>query len=249
MVRMAQIELEDGNVVDAVTPGDLTLHPGEWCVLDGGRNQEFGRVLRTIEEAPDPPAGQQPPLVMRLANTADHRRAKEHATEGCKAMAVIARLMQTSGLPIRLLRHRFSFDRAVLHVTYTAEEKVDARELARTIGQELQIYVAMRQIGARDAARMEGGLSVCGRTLCCKSWRKGFESVSVKMAKAQGLPVNPTAINGMCGRLKCCLCYEYDAYRHCAAGLQRDGGSVCCHEGDGVVNERTGPADGHEQEK
>ena len=223
MVRMAQIELEDGNVVAAVTPGDIALHLGDWCVLDGGRNQEFGRVLRIVEEAPDLPFGQRPPLVMRLANVPDQRRAEENVAEGCKAMSVVERLVQASALPMRLLRHRFSFDRAVLHVTYVAEEKVDARDVARTIGQELQVYVAMWQIGLRDAARMEGGLAVCGRCLCCASWRNGFEAVSVRMAKDQGLPVNPLAISGMCGRLKCCLCYEHVGNRRCAPGLPQEG--------------------------
>ena len=236
MVRMAQIELEDGNVVAAVTPGDLALHPGNWCVLDGGRNPEFGRVLRIVEAAPDPPVGQRPPLVMRLANVPDHRCAEENAAEGRKAMLAVARLVQASGLPMRLLRHRFSFDRAVLHVTYVAEEKVDAREVAREIGQELQVYVSLWQIGVRDAARLEGGLAVCGRCLCCASWRNGFEPVSVRMAKDQGLPVNPMALGGMCGRLKCCLCYEHDAYRCCAPDLPRDGARVRCPEGDDVAN-------------
>ncbi len=211
MVRAAQIELEDGNVVAAVAPGGMALRAGDWCVLDGGRNQEFGRALRVDESAPDFPVGQRPAIVMRPANGSDRRRAEENVAEGCKAMAVVARLVQASGLPMRLLRHRFSFDRVVLHVTYVAEEKLDAREVARMIGQELKVYVAMWQIGVRDAARLEGGLAVCGRCLCCASWRNGYEAVSVRMAKDQGLPVNPLAISGMCGRLKCCLGHERGA--------------------------------------
>ena len=103
MVRMAKIELEDGNVVAAVTPGDLALLAGDWCVLDGGRNPEFGRVLRIDEVEPELPVGQRPPLVLRRANVTDQRRAEENVAEGSKAMAVVTRLVQASGLPMRTL--------------------------------------------------------------------------------------------------------------------------------------------------
>jgi len=230
MVRMAQIELADGTLIDALAPAGLALEPGNNCVLDGGRNPEYGRVLRVEDHLPDSTVGQRTARVIRMANAPDQRRAADNLAVGRKAMEVVVKLVQASGLPIRLLRHRFSLDGAVLHVSYAAEEKVDARELARAIGQELQVYVSMWQLGVRDAARLAGGLAVCGRPLCCASWRNGFDSVSVKMAKEQGLPVNPMAISGMCGRLKCCLCYELATYRQCAGAARREGARTVCQE-------------------
>lgn len=138
-------------------------------------------------------------------------------------------------MAIRLIKVRFSFDRSVLRVVFGAEERVDCRELIRQLGEELRTRVEVRQVGVRDEAGMKGGMAPCGRLLCCASWLHNFESINVKMAKAQQLSLSPGTISGMCGRLRCCLRFEHDCYRELARKLPREGTSIRCRDGDGIV--------------
>jgi cell fate regulator YaaT (PSP1 superfamily) len=141
-------------------------------------------------------------------------------------------------LDVHLVSVRYNFDRSLLTVCFTADERVDFRDMVKALGTELGTRVEMRQIGVRDAAGLTGGVGPCGRLLCCCSWVKRFEGVNVKMAKAQRLSLNPTAISGMCSRLKCCLRFEHDCYREYARHLPREGTQVECHQGRGRVIDR-----------
>jgi cell fate regulator YaaT (PSP1 superfamily) len=144
-------------------------------------------------------------------------------------------LVQQGELHVHLLRIRYSFDRSVLHVCYSAEEDQDMRELMRQLEQRLHTRLDMRLLGVRDSAALTGGVGTCGQKLCCSSWMRRFEAVNVKMAKVQGLSLNPAAISGSCGRLKCCLRYEYDYYREAGQRLPRLGAKVETADGKGAV--------------
>jgi cell fate regulator YaaT (PSP1 superfamily) len=139
------------------------------------------------------------------------------------------------GLDMRVVRARYSFDRAVLHVTFTAEERIDYSALVQELGAELRTRIEMNQIGVRDEAGMIGGMGPCGRKLCCCSFLHRFESINVRMAKAQRVSLNPGAISGMCGRLKCCLRYEFETYRELGRNLPHDGALVQGPDGKGQV--------------
>ena len=143
------------------------------------------------------------------------------------------------GQKIRLVRGHYSFDRSVLMVEFTSEDRLDLREMSRQIGDELHTRVELKQLGVRDEAGIIGGMGPCGRELCCSSWIRRFASINVKMAKTQGLSLNPAAIGGCCGRLKCCLGYEYETYRELAKRVPPKGARVCCPEGNGCVEDRS----------
>jgi cell fate regulator YaaT (PSP1 superfamily) len=151
------------------------------------------------------------------------------------AVDTVAAGVEKHKLEMRLIRVRYSFDRALLRVTFSAEGRVDFRELIKDLAAELQTRIDMRQIGVRDEAGILGGVASCGRRLCCCTWLRNFEPVNVKMAKIQRLSLNPGAISGMCGRLKCCLRYENDLYKELSRHVPPEGCTVQCPDGNGRV--------------
>lgn len=235
MYRVLDIQLEDGTLVKAYSPAELAIHKGDQCVVDVHHVPEYGEITRLVEREGDMPARGQHGLVLRRATLQDQSRARENAVVGRMAVRTVGKRIEADKLPIHVVQVRYSFDRAVLHVTYTSEERVECGEAARALSSELRVRVELRNIGVRDSARLIGGMGVCGRPLCCRTWMKDFDGVSVKMAKAQRLALNPSSIGGGCGRLKCCLKYEFECYRRLGERLPKDGARVCCPEGQGCV--------------
>jgi cell fate regulator YaaT (PSP1 superfamily) len=144
-------------------------------------------------------------------------------------------LVRARDLPMKIVRVESDFDGAKATVYFFAENRIDFRELVRDVANRVQLRLEMRQIGARDETKLVGALGPCGRELCCSSWLREFHAVSVKMAKEQDLSLNPSKLAGMCGRLKCCLRYEYETYLEIRRSLPRVGENVICVKGDGVV--------------
>jgi len=235
MYRAAVIHLEDESVMNAVSSGDLAIHPGDLCVVESHRIPEFGKIVQLVSHEGSPPAKGTVPVILRRATLQDQAKARENTLTGKMTAKTVRKRVEEQKLPVHIVQVRYSFDRSVLHITFTAEDRVDTTEMARVLGGELHTRIEMRSMGIRDAARLAGGMGVCGRSLCCKTWLKGFEVVSVKMAKAQRLALNPGSISGMCGRLKCCLKYEFDNYKKLGDNLPRDNAPVRCPDGCGCV--------------
>lgn len=237
MYRTLEVQLEDETLLKAMSPADLALHPGDECVVEYNHVPEYGRIVALKEHEGDMPAKGGGAVVLRRATLQDQARAKENAVMGRMAAKTVAKRIETAKLPVHLVQFRYSFDRAILHVTYTntSEDRVEFGEEIRALSSELRTRVEMRLIGVRDAARLIGGTGICGRCLCCRSFLKDVEAVSVKMAKTQRLALNPSSIGGVCGRLKCCLKYEYECYRQMGGHLPRDGARVRCREGEACV--------------
>jgi cell fate regulator YaaT (PSP1 superfamily) len=143
--------------------------------------------------------------------------------------------VRASGLPAKLVKVETAFDGSRTTVFVAADDKIELRDLARELGQAIGTRIEVKQIGARDEARVAGGLGVCGRELCCSSWLREFQAVSVKMVKAQGLSLNPAKLAGQCGRLKCCMRYEYQTYLELRRGLPAIGAQVESTKGVGKV--------------
>lgn len=235
MYRVLSIEYEDGNAGTAFAQAEAGVRAGDCCLVEVHRVPEYARVQAVRDQEGEwtsHPAGA---TLVRPASVSDQARARENAVAGRHALKAVLRRVEELKLDLHLVSVRYSFDRSVLHVVYTAEERVECGELVKGLAGELRTRIELRQIGVRDAARQCGGLGPCGRTVCCRTWLRSFDAVSVKMAKAQRLALNPTTIGGMCGRLKCCLRYEFDLYRKCGEKLPKDGARVQCHEGRGVV--------------
>lgn len=235
MYKTVTLHLEDDSLVNAVSPVGLAIHQGDSCVVECHHVPEFGQVLRLADHEGVLPARGTMPLILRRATLQDQSRAKENAVTGRMAAKTVHKRVEEHKLPLHIVQVRYSFDRSVLHITFTAENRVEFGEFVKALAGELRVRVEMKSLGVRDAARLVGGMGVCGRSLCCRSWLKDFAVVSVKMAKTQRIALNPGSISGMCGRLKCCLRYEFDQYRQQGEGLPRDGAPVQCPGGCGMV--------------
>ncbi|MEI6148434.1 MAG: regulatory iron-sulfur-containing complex subunit RicT [bacterium] len=233
MYRTADIVLEDDAILHAVSAADLAIHPGDMCVVEYIRVPEFGRVVHLVDHAGDLPAPSLAAAILRRATLQDQSKARENAVVGRMAAKTVHRRIEEQNLSLHVVQIRYSFNRAVLHISYSAEDRLDCTELIRTLGAELHTRIEMRQVGVRDAAKAVGGMGVCGRQVCCRSWMQHFEAVSVKMAKVQRLALNPATIGGVCGRLKCCLKHEFDCYRRQGEVLHPEGACVKCPDGMG----------------
>ncbi len=235
MAKLAHVDMEDGRTVVCGVEEGLAIHEGDQCLFETERVLDYGRVARLTVDAEalsrETPSGR----VVRCATLQDQSKAKENAVLGRMARDTCVAKAEAAGLSVRFVRVRYSFDRALLQAAFVAEDRLDVKELARAIAQELNTRVNLTQIGVRDEAAAIGGMGPCGRPLCCNTWLQGFDSVNVRMAKTQGLSLNPGAISGMCGRLKCCLRYEYGQYREAERRLPPEGAVVDCPAGRGRV--------------
>jgi cell fate regulator YaaT (PSP1 superfamily) len=236
MYRIASVEVTPGDVVRCLSPEGLAIHVEDRCVFDTNHVLEIGQIMSVVDAAEGAAAPTEPmPRVVRCATLQDQARARENDLMGKMAMDSCETKAAALGLVMRLVSVRFSFDRKLLTVLYSAEDRVDFRALVKDLASEQHARIEMRQIGVRDEAGMIGGLGPCGRQQCCCSWLKKFESINVKMAKTQRLSLNPTAISGMCGRLKCCLRYENEQYREASRGMPREGSIIEGTDGRGSV--------------
>lgn len=241
MYRIAAVEVNVGEEIRCVSPEGLSIHVGDRCVIDIGNVLEIGTIMAVTEgddgscDGCESGCDKGSPQVLRCATLQDQAKARENDLMSKMAFDLCHTKADKLGLLMRLVQVRYSFDRNLLLVQFSAEDRVDFRELIKELATELHARIEMRQIGVRDEAAMIGGLGTCGRVLCCSSWIQKFESINVRMAKAQRISLNPSAITGMCGRLKCCLRYEYEQYCESARGLPRDGDPVETTDGRGFV--------------
>ena len=199
-------------------PGDVDPREGDHVICDTARGTEIGLVTRDpfnvpVEELGDTAEERELKDVLRVADEADLERAEQLAQEGEVAMKSFRRLVDASGLDMKPVGVEYLFGGEKVVCYFSAEERVDFRQLVRDISSELNERVDMRQIGVREEAAVVGGFAHCGQELCCASFGQQFEPVSIRMAKEQDLPLNSTKISGVCGRLMCCLRYEFEAYR------------------------------------
>jgi len=184
--------------------------PGDQVIVQTVDGHALGTVTRIPSELAarrEPPADSPQVVVRRASHDDVVQRAKQQHRE-TEAHRVAQLKIRERGLPMKLTRVEYVFDGSRLIFYYTAESRVDFRELVRDLAAHFRMRIEMRQIGVRDEAKMLGGYGSCGRPLCCTTWLKGFEPVSIKMAKQQQLSLNPSKLSGQCGRLKCCLRYE-----------------------------------------
>lgn len=216
MVRVAPIKLQVGPKVLWFDPTDIDIHAGDNVIVKTERGTEFGTATSEIIEVSDELVEQlKSPLkpVLRVATEEDIAFAEELLARGDEALPVFKELAAETNEDMHpvLVEFLFDGDKAVFY--FEAEDRIDFRELVRKLASHFRVRVDMRQIGVRDGARIIGGLGHCGQELCCKRMGGEFSPVSIRMAKEQNLSLNPQKISGVCGRLMCCLRYEYEAYK------------------------------------
>lgn len=200
-----------GQRLAAACRSDLDdLRPGERCVVETAKGLEIGTVARRPRASP---FDGEHPRILRRATDDDLHRAAECARRARDAFRIARERIHAAGLPMKAVASAISFDGAKATIFFTAENRVDFRELVRDLAKEIRARIELRQIGARDAAGLLEGVGPCGRTLCCSTWLKEFKPISIKMAKDQSIALTPSRISGVCGRLLCCLSYEHQQYK------------------------------------
>jgi cell fate regulator YaaT (PSP1 superfamily) len=225
------------DAADALPP---RLSPGDHVVVQTKEGQTLGTVTRAIPSiaARKRPSADAPDRVVRRATREDVITRLKHQQREQEAQRICLLKIRERNIPMKLARVEQLFDGSRLIFYYTAEGRVDFRELVRDLAAHFRTRIEMRQMGVRDEARMLGGYGPCGRPLCCTTWLNTFEPISIKMAKQQNLSLNPSKLSGMCGRLKCCLRYELPNGK----GVKRGG---CADEGGcGSCSNPTGPGGG-----
>ncbi|MGI6087435.1 MAG: PSP1 domain-containing protein [Kiritimatiellia bacterium] len=210
MFKILYVDLGEPHALKAFCPMDLAIAVGDICVLKNDGLLECGRVLMLAESPAAEPGDI--PQVLRRATLQDQSQAGENELFARAAWKRCQEKIRELNLEMHLLKVRYSLDRTVIQVLYAAEERVDFRQLVQHLAADLHARIEMRQIGTRSMAAMIGGYAPCGRRLCCSVWLKKFDNVTMRMAKQQGLTLNPVNLNGMCGRLKCCLRFEHACY-------------------------------------
>ncbi len=216
--------------------GELDLRRGDRVVAPGAHGLELGTVMTDPQEVPGEEASQLKRIV-RKATKGDLRRAEENRAREADALVVAAEKVAEHGLPMKLIRAECTLDGRKMVIHFAAEGRVDFRALVRDLARALHCRVELHQVGVRDEAKLRGGVGPCGRELCCATFLTNFNPVGIKMAKEQDLSLNPQKISGACGRLMCCLAYEYDLYREQKRGLPKLGTRISTPQGEGKVIE------------
>lgn len=225
---------ENGKVYD-FDPGELTLLPGELVVVETARGIECGTVARANRTVTEEREDRKP--VLRRATAEDRRRQEENAKKAREAMRICQERIAAHHLEMKLVDAEYAFDNSKITFNFTADGRVDFRNLVKDLAATLHTRIELHQIGVRDEAKKLGGIGICGQPFCCSRFLRDFQPVSIKMAKEQGLSLNPTKISGSCGRLMCCLKYEQDTYEELIKMSPKVGAVVMTPEGRGVVTD------------
>lgn len=235
MIRVVAIQFNHAGKMYDFNAGDLELQAGDRVVVDTERGAGLGTVVAVPAEK-DPALFPNPlAMVRRLLGPDDEKTLIHHAQCEQEAREFCLRRIKERAMDMKLVRVEYLFDGSKAIFYFTADGRVDFRELVKDLAHTFHTRIEMRQIGVRDEAKMVGGLGICGRELCCASFLRDFQPVSVKMAKEQNLALNPTKISGQCGRLLCCLDYEYEAYCELRKNFPKCGKRACTTSQCGVV--------------
>ncbi|OGO52509.1 MAG: hypothetical protein A2148_08395 [Chloroflexi bacterium RBG_16_68_14] len=213
----------------------FALDVGNYVVVDTSHGQEVGRVVVAPDQVIASEIKETLKPILRLAEPEDLERAAELKKRAREQLASVRLQVEEQGLDMRVVTGAYSLDGSQLTYYFTAEERVDFRSLARTLSSQFDARVQLLQIGDRDRAKLVDGIGRCGERLCCSSWLASFPTVSIKMAKEQDLPLNPSKLSGACGRLLCCLTYEYEQYRGIKGGLPKVGAKISTPTGEAKV--------------
>ena len=235
MVKVAGVRFKSAGKVYFFDPGEFEVEINDPVIVETARGLEFGTVTMGITDIKEGDVVQPLKKIIRMATEEDVRRHDENEKKKAKAMAQCQEKVDKHGLEMKLIDVEYTFDNNKIIFYFTADGRVDFRELVKDLASVFKMRIELRQIGVRDEAKMLGGIGSCGRSLCCNSWLADFEPVSIKMAKVQNLSLNPTKISGICGRLMCCLKYENDVYMELRKGLPDNGEKVKTKDGMGKV--------------
>lgn len=237
MHRVVQVRVREAGRIHYFKIGEVSLEIGAYCIVESDRGLEYGEVVSEPEMILDAEPQEELRSVVRKANKEDEEKINKNKEEAKKAFDICVQKIEAHKLPMKLIYVEYSFDMHKLIFYFSAEGRIDFRELVKDLAAVFKARIELRQIGVRDEAKILGGIGCCGRPLCCATFLRDFVPVNVKMAKTQRLPLNPDKISGVCGRLLCCLKYEDDVYRKLSKDIPIEGTKVITEHGEGVVKD------------
>ncbi len=235
MVKVTGIRFKKMGKIYYFDPGDFKLENGMHAVVETSRGIEYGLVVIDSKEVSEDKIVSPLKKVIRIATEEDDKTVANNKKKEAEAMEVCRQKIEKHNLDMKLIDVEYTFDHNKILFYFTAEGRIDFRELVRDLAAVFKTRIELRQIGVRDEAKMVGGLGICGRVLCCNSYMGDFDPVSIKMVKEQNLSLNPTKISGTCGRLMCCLKNEQAVYESLAKNAPSVGSLVETSDGKGTV--------------
>ena len=237
MSNVIGVKFKTGGRVYFFDPVELEIHTGDGVIVETARGEEFGDVVSGPMEVEEEKIVAPLKPVLRVATEEDWRLRRQFAAKESEAYAICLEKIQAHKLDMKLVDVEYTYNGSKVVFYFTADERVDFRELVKDLAYVFKTRIELRQIGVRDEAKMLGGLGICGRPFCCASYMDEFVPVSIKMAKTQSLSLNPTKISGTCGRLMCCLKYEQDAYEDAIKRMPKNDSFVLTPDGPGNVSD------------
>ena len=237
MAKIIGVKFKDTAKVYYFSPAnDKDSYPaGSGVIVDTAKGNEYGKVVFDVREIADEKLTHALKPVIRKATEKDEKNIAENEKKIPETMKFAEEQIAQMNLDMKLISAEYSFDGKKLVFYFTAEKRVDFRELVKVFANKFRTRIELRQVGIRDETKILGGIAPCGRTCCCAGAISDFGKVTIKMAKNQGLHLNPSKISGLCGRLMCCLEYENDYYAEVYPKMPKIGGTVTTPEGEGVV--------------
>lgn len=237
MVKVVGVRFKKAGKIYYFDPGELNIEANSHAIVETARGIEFGQVVVSNRDVDESEIVAPLKKVIRIADDADIKHAEENDRREKEAFDICLQKINGHKLDMKLIDVEYTFDNNKVLFYFTADGRVDFRELVKDLASVFKTRIELRQIGVRDESKMLGGIGICGRVLCCRSFLGEFQPVSIKMAKEQGLSLNPTKISGTCGRLMCCLKYEQDAYEEVLNRIPKVSAIVETPEGQGTVME------------
>lgn len=217
-------------------PGDFKLERGMHVIVDTAMGEEYGEVTLANKELEDDKVSEPLKKVIRIATEKEDKMYQEFKAKERDAFEQCQKQIKEFDLPMKLIEAEYKYDGSKVTFYFSSEKRIDFRELVKALAAIFRTRIEMRQIGVRDEVKRLGGNGICGRELCCCSFLRNFETVSIKMAKEQNMSLNPTKISGNCGRLMCCLKYEHNVYSDKLKSLPKIGAEVKTQDGVGEVS-------------
>lgn len=238
MAQVFLLKLENGASLEVRADDELGLKPHDMCVFSKDFYSDLGEVRRELKAPSMTSNPAELPQVQHQATTDDLIRANANTVKARSAMRTARQLVESLNLPMKLVNAHYTLDGKLVTIQFSADGRVDFRELVKELSRALATRIELRQIGVRDETGIYGGIAVCGQELCCCRYLKEFNSINVKMAKEQDLSLTPATISGICGRLKCCLKFEHEGYLLLEKGMPRKGEYCDTPSGRGRICDR-----------
>jgi cell fate regulator YaaT (PSP1 superfamily) len=234
--EIVQVQLRAAGEIKYFLTMGMKFDIGSRVIVESDRGLEYGEVASLPEKVAEVASLDQPlRKIIRTANPWDETQIEKNKAKTRDLLKVCEQKVQEHKLPMKLVDAEYSFDRSKIVFYFTSDNRVDFRNLVKDLASIFRVRIELRQIGVRDEAKMLGGIGPCGRKLCCISFLKDFNPVTIKMAKIQNLSLKPSKISGICGRLMCCLGYEHECYKECARNLPKVGKEIKTEQGKGKV--------------